>query len=500
MGKTKDPSLREAKQPSNDGVRQSPLLRGVYIAQRLAIVLSMAMMFFPAINPAKLNALINKNKSLFTSAVSYSRLTAECGRAFARGWVSEGSFQVLFVASMIVCLGIALSGACGCLSLGNVKCQKMGNLFGLASGAVQIIGLLGILVSYQQMTNPVNDLRRLEPAFPSGYFLFFVVAALVLVSSLVQIFGLRKSPAEERMAIELKYRIFLLFLPFAALLFVFSYLPLYGWRVAFFDYEAGRALTAENFVGFKWFAFLFHDPGTQRDIVRVMRNTLAMSALGIGTSWMAMAFAIFLVEMRSMRFRRLVQTLTTIPNFISWVMVYAIAFAIFSTDGFVNNFLTAMGSLEGAGTNYLMGDSHIWLKMLAWGMWKGLGWSAIIYIAAIAGIDQQLYEAATVDGAGRFQKMWHITLPGLMSTFFVLLLLGIAGILNNGMEQYLVFENASNTNPITVLDLYIYQRGIGRGLYSISTMMGMLKSLISVILLFAANQASKWLRGGESII
>ncbi len=147
----------------------------------------------------------------------------------------------------------------------------------------------------------------------------------------------------------------------------------------------------------------------------------------------------------------------------------------------------------------LMGGSHVWLQMLAWGLWKGIGWSAIIYIAAISGIDQQLYEAATVDGAGRFQRMWNITVPSLIPTFCVLLLMSIANILSNGMDQYLVFENSTNTSSIMVLDLYVYKLGIGQGQIPLSTVIGMVKSVVSVTLLFAANGISKLIRG-ESIV
>ena len=137
----------------------------------------------------------------------------------------------------------------------------------------------------------------------------------------------------------------------------------------------------------------------------------------------------------------------------------------------------------------------MWLKMLAWGMWKGIGWSAIIYISGIAGIDQQLYEAATVDGAGRFQKMRHVTLPGLLPTYVVMLVMSIAGVLSNGMDQYLVFTNAMNKDMIEVLDLYVYNLGIGNGSIPLSTVVGMAKSIISVILLFVANSISKLIRG-----
>ena len=233
-------------------------------------------------------------------------------------------------------------------------------------------------------------------------------------------------------------------------------------------------------------------------MIRVLRNTLAMSGLGILTSWLPLAFAIFLSEIKNMRVRRFIQTFTTIPNFISWVLVYAIALAIFSTDGFISSVFTNMG-IWTEGKNMLMGSSHIWLKMLAWGTWKGIGWSAIIYIAGISGIDQQLYEAATVDGAGRFQKMWHITVPGLIPTYMVLLLMSVAGVLSNGMDQYLNFQNAQNSSYIQVLDLYVYQLGIDSGSIPLSTVIGMVKSLVSVILLFGANGISKLIRG-ESIV
>lgn len=211
-----------------------------------------------------------------------------------------------------------------------------------------------------------------------------------------------------------------------------------------------------------------------------------------------MAFAIFLTQVPSKRFRRFVQTFTTVPNFLGWVIIYAVDLAIFSTDGFVNNFLNNILGIA-ADANYLMDGGHMWLKMWLWGTWKGLGWSAIIYISSITGIDPVLYEAAEVDGAGRFQKMWNVTVPQLLPTFFVMLLMSIANILSNGMEQYLVFSNAVNSQSIEVLDLYVYNLGIVNGQIPISTMVGMCKSIISVALLFIANTASKKLRG-ESIV
>ena len=297
---------------------------------------------------------------------------------------------------------------------------------------------------------------------------------------------------------ETKYKLFIMFIPFILLAFVFCYLSLWGWRYAFFDYRAGDTLSKDNFVGFKWFTYLFQNAATRRDIVRVLRNTLAMSGLGLITSWVPLAFAVLLTEITNMKFRRFVQTFTTIPNFISWILVYTIALAIFSTDGFINSFAMSMGWID-SGVNYMMGDNGTWLKMLAWGLWKGTGWSAIIYIAGISGIDKQLYEAATVDGAGRFQRIWNITLPGLMPTYMVMLLMAVAGMLSNGLDQYLVFSNASNSSTMEVLDLYVYNLGIAGGSIPLSTVIGMTKSIVSVVLLFLANNISKLVRG-ESIV
>lgn len=472
----------------------------VYYIQRIATLLAVLLIFFPAASPSRICTMINKNLSLFTSGISYGSLTAEMGRAFTKGWIAEGTIIMLFAASLILLVGIVAAGAGGCMSLGNLKFKRLGNIFSLAGSAAEVLGLILIYVSYLQIQGTSNP-SKVGPMFPSGYFVYLVLAALLLVSSVVIQVLLPKAEAGSKYEMESRFKLFLMFLPFAVLCFVFSYLPLWGWRYAFFDYSAGGTLSSENFVGFKWFTSLFQSAATRSDVVRVLRNTLAMSGLGIATSWCAMAFAIFLNEIRNLKFRRFVQTFTTIPNFISWVLVYAIAFAIFSTDGFINTAAAQLGLLaEGAvGTNYLMGTSHIWLKMLAWGMWKGIGWSAIIYIAGISGIDQQLYEAATVDGAGRFAKMWHVTLPGLIPTYCVMLLMSIANILSNGMDQYLVFSNKQNLDAIQVLDLYVYTLGIENGNIPLSTVIGMVKSIVSVILLFSANGVSKAVRG-ESIV
>lgn len=299
-----------------------------------------------------------------------------------------------------------------------------------------------------------------------------------------------------------KYKLFLMMLPFLVAVFLFSYLPLYGWSYAFYNYQFGKPMSEQEFVGLKWFTELITNQGHRENIVRVMKNTFGMSGLGLLTSWMPMVFAIFLNEITNLRFKKFVQIFTTLPNFISWALVFSFAMALFAMDtGIFSKFMLAIGAIDQP-VAWLNSSEHIWLKMWGWGTWKGLGWGAIMYLAAISGIDQELYEAAQVDGAGRWAKIRYITLPGLLPTFFVLLMLDISNILNNGMDKYLAFQNSMNINTIEVLDLYVYNITIASGgttLYSFATAIGILKTVVSVTLLFSANFASKKLRG-ESIM
>ncbi len=289
-------------------------------------------------------------------------------------------------------------------------------------------------------------------------------------------------------------RMFLYMLPFLLLCFAFSYFPLHGWIYSFYDYKPPLKLSQCNFMGLRWFKMIFGNPAQVRQLFIVMRNTFAMSFLNIATSVLPLFFAVFLNEIKCKWFRKMVQTLTTIPNFISWVLVYAVAFCLFSNTGMVNTVLQNLGVILKP-IKFLDSDSHTYIAMLLWSTWKGLGWGAIMYLASIAGIDQEMYGAARVDGAGRFQLMRYITLPELMPTYFVMLMLSVANFLNNGMDQYFVFQNAFNKAHIQVLDLYVYNIGMTGSSLSLATAISMLKSLISVTLLMAVNGISKKIRG-----
>lgn len=469
----------------------------MYRVMRVAVVLLVFFLFIPALNPARVSQLINRNLSLFTSGISYSQLTNGFSKAFKKGWVEQGTMQGLRLASAACCLGLIAQCGGMCAALGNHRCKRIGTGVTLAGGVAALAGLGGVFSSYQTLCASSNA-DKVAAALPGSYTVMLVLVALVTVLSAFLMITGKRASKDEKLEMAPKYQLFIMLLPFLLLCFLFGYLPLYGWRYAFFDYKVGDVLTMDKFVGFKWFTYLFQNEATRGDIIQVMKNTLGISGLGIATSWCSMIFAVFLAEIRNEKYRRVVQTFTTIPNFISWVIIFAVATAIFSTDGFISGLMIKMGVWD-TGRNMLVNNTHVWIQMLLWSMWKGLGWGAIVYIASISGIDQSLYEAAKVDGAGRFARMWHITIPELMPTYCVMLLMSVANILNNGMEQYLVFENSANSAVIQVLDLYVYKLGIGSGLIPLSTAIGMLKSVVSIILLFAANKISKKARG-ESII
>ena len=295
------------------------------------------------------------------------------------------------------------------------------------------------------------------------------------------------------------YQEFLYILPFILLVAVFSYFPLYGWIYAFHDYQPPFPISSETFVGLKWFNYIISKPARVQDVLRVLRNTFAMSGISLFFSWFPMIFAVFLNEIKCKPYRKFVQTATTLPNFISWVLVFSIAFNVFSSTGAVNTIMLDLGLIKEP-IAFLKSSEHVWFRMWLWLTWKNAGWAAIMYLAAISAIDEQMIEAAKVDGATRMQIIWRITIPSILPTFFVIVMLNIASFLNNGMEQYYVFQNNFNKEYIEVLDLYVYNIAHkGANNYPLSTAISMLKSIVSIGLLAVANSLSKLIRGENFI-
>ena len=291
------------------------------------------------------------------------------------------------------------------------------------------------------------------------------------------------------------YKEFLMILPFLAIVAVFSYFPLYGWVYAFHDYRPPFPITKDTFVGLKWFETIISNPTRTKNIIRVLRNTFAMSGISLAFSWFPMVFAIFLNEIKCAPYKKFVQTVTTLPNFISWVLVYSIAFNLFGSFGAVNTVLQNLGLID-TPIAFMKSADHVWFTQWLWLTWKNAGWAAIMYLAAITGIDEEMLEAARVDGATRMKIIWHITIPCILPTYFVIVMLNLANFLSNGMEQYYVFQNAFNTKYIEVLDLYVYNMAMSStGAYPLSTAISILKSVVSVALLVISNTASKLIRG-----
>ena len=302
--------------------------------------------------------------------------------------------------------------------------------------------------------------------------------------------ALQASSALRRKKGKKQWSLLWLTLPFMIMIFLFSYIPLGGWILSVFDFRAGKSLFNCEFVGLKYFKMIF----TDRNIPLVLKNTVIFSAIWFCISWMPMMFAVLLNEIQCSKFRKFTQTMTTLPNFISWVIIYSLAFSILSSEGALNMLIYKLGGPQMA-TNILADADSVYVVQTAIAQWKGLGWASIIYIAAISGIDQEQYEAAMIDGAGRLRCAIHITFPSILPTFVVMMLLDISNILNTGYEQYFLFKNAITAPKIEVLDLYVYRMGLQLADYSYATAVGIVKSLISITMLFGANALAKKIRG-----
>lgn len=285
--------------------------------------------------------------------------------------------------------------------------------------------------------------------------------------------------------------LFIIGLPFIILTFIFNYLPLAGWLLAFFDYKLGMPILQSHFAGLKYFSVIFQN---FPDVKNALVNTLVFYFLNLLTYPIPVIFAIMLSEVKNGFLKRLTQTVATLPNFVSWVIVFSITFSLFSTDGMLNLLLTNMNLIKNP-INLLGNESAVYLFQTLLNLWKSLGWSAIVYLAAISGIDGELYDAASVDGAGRLRRIMHILIPGIAPTFFVMLILGISNLLSVGFEQYLVFYNGLVADKISVLDIYVYRLAILNSQIPYATAIGILKTIISIGLLFFASSLSKKVRG-----
>lgn len=281
-------------------------------------------------------------------------------------------------------------------------------------------------------------------------------------------------------------------------LFIFSYLPMFGIVMAFNNYNimtGVSGIVSGPWVGLRWFREFFRDP----QFPNILANTLVLSLLKLVFSFpIPIIFAIMITETRNMRFRRFVQTASYLPHFVSWVIVSGLVFTFFSVDhGVINNFIRFIGR---DAIPFITSPRYYWFLAVFTDIWKGMGWWAIIFIAAITTIDPTLYEAAIIDGAGRFARIRYIVIPGITGAIVVVMILNMGNLLGGGVsganfEQALLLGNPLNASRSEIIQSFALTFGLGLGRWSFGTAVGLVQSVISVILIFGSNAFVKKLRG-----
>lgn len=277
-------------------------------------------------------------------------------------------------------------------------------------------------------------------------------------------------------------------IPFLIYVFIFNYVPLAGWLMAFQKYKPAKGLFDQTWCGFEQFKFLFSDP----TFFKVVRNTLAMSLINLTLGFIcSIGFALLLNELRNLLAKKFIQTVSYLPHFLSWIIVTGIVADVLSTDGGIINQLLVSLNIINQPINFFAHTKYFWGIVGLSNVWKEVGWGSIIYLSAITAISPDLYEAAEIDGAGRFQKMLNVTLPGIKSTIFILLIMNIGNILNAGFEVQYLLGNGLVQEVSQTIDIFVLKYGISLNNYSLATAAGIFKSLISVSLIFIANRFAK---------
>ncbi len=268
---------------------------------------------------------------------------------------------------------------------------------------------------------------------------------------------------------------------------IFYYLPLGGWLMAFQNYRPIDGIFHSQFVGMQKFQQLFEDA----TFLRVIRNTLAMGVLNLVVTFVsAIIFAILLNEVKNTIGKKTVQTISYLPHFLSWIIVTGIIHDALSGTGIVNDLLVNLNIIDQP-INFFAHKKYFWPIVAFANVWKETGWNAIIYLAAITSIDPSLYEAASIDGAGRWSKIKHVTLPGIRPTIMILLLMNVGNVLNAGFEIQYLLGNGLVQSVSQTIDIYVLNWGISQGDFSLGTAAGIFKSVVSIILIVIANQIAK---------
>ena len=286
------------------------------------------------------------------------------------------------------------------------------------------------------------------------------------------------------------YWLYIMCIPGIVYFFLFRYLPMWGILIGFQDYNIFRGFNASPWVGVKHFVAFFR----ASNFSTLMINTLVLSLYSIVFAFPApILLALFLNEIQSKLFKRTIQTMIYVPHFVSWVIVASISFMVLQSTGPINGIITSMG---GESVAFLTGPSSFRPIIIVQTIWKECGWGTIVFLAALTSVDVEQYEAAIVDGAGRFRQVWHITLPAIRSTIVILLILRMGNVLDNGFDQIFLMSNAGNRIVSDVLDTFTYREGIINGYFSYTTAIGLFKSIIGLVLILGSNRLAK--AAGES--
>ncbi|AIQ43480.1 ABC transporter permease subunit [Paenibacillus sp. FSL R7-0297] len=290
------------------------------------------------------------------------------------------------------------------------------------------------------------------------------------------------------------WQLYLLVMLPLAFVIVFKYLPMTGLVIAFKDYKIARGFWGSDWAGMEVFQELF----AKADFIKAVRNTLLLNVLDLCFSFtMPIVLALLLNEVKSIRFKRINQTILYLPHFLSWVIIGAIAYQLLSEGGgVVNNLIELMG---GTRIPFLQEDNNWLISYLAIGVWQSMGWGTIIYLAAMSGINPEMYEAATVDGAGRWRKVWNITLPSIRATIVTLLIMALGKVMDGSFERIYALQNKATTEFTTTIPVLVYRWGIESGNFSRATAIGLFQSVIGIILVISADRVAKKL-GEDGIL
>ena len=291
-----------------------------------------------------------------------------------------------------------------------------------------------------------------------------------------------------RKAFRRDWHLYLLLLVPVALVIIFNYAAYPGLRMVFMDYKPAKGYDGSKWVGWQTFQKVFAD----KDFTRALTNSMVFNLLDLLVSFpMPIILALMLNELRFPRFKKVTQTVLYLPHFLSWVIIGSVAYQLFKpSSGIVNILLMKWGWIE-QGIPFLTEKAHWAATYLLIGVWQGMGWGTIIYLAAITGISGELYEAAMIDGASRLQRIWHITLPGIRSTIVVLLIMNLGKIMGSNFERLDVFANTQVREYQYQLAIYIYEKGLSNGKFSMATAVGLFQSLVGLMLVLLSDRFAK---------